>query len=1009
MRAQELGAFDRPVILAEHPAQWRYLALELAKAQGCFASMRILTPEGWLDEVLQLEGAEREWRPRAMSFQLAAAIEASAHKLPASAQRIVDTGDRVALHEFAQQIAQRFRDYLHHRPELLMAWERGVRRYEDSEGTEDWQALLWRELVLRTATKSPAARVEAVLEGEFTLAADVPAVIHIITDTRVPPTVAAMLNMIGEQRDVHWCVVDWPCALAPAPVGTLLNAVQQSILRDEQVAATDDGSLSIHACHSPWREVETLRELAVQALAGDATLRPEDITLYVSDVSSYASAVEAVFDVPQPGLPQIPYSIAGRPYREASPVARTVMQLVEAADGRMTLDEIGGLLRLDPIARAARFTDEDTATALNLATQAGITWGASAAERGDRYALPSLAAGTWQRGIDRLVLGVATGPSTEAVDELLPVSGAMAGHAELIGRLAEWSERLFEAFAAMRSVRLPTEWSALMERLLRDFVQASNADDDNALRAVREAMRSQLDAIAATTPTAELRLETMRAMLARTLEDRGAKAGHLRGGMRVCRLEPGTVLPSRVVVMAGFDDALHPGGGGSLAWDLLLREKLPTDPDRRVELLNVFREAVCSASQAVHVAYTALTMTKHEERAPSVAVAELQERALRALEESERATFLRNEPAHPFSPALFAAESPRQLQSAASAWAAAARRIVEADGEDPVFGATPVPDDATTNISMESLAACVSDPTRFFCGHVLGLRLYEDDDALADSEPQGIPPFTKDGVSNEFRTVSWRAEEAARRGAITSAKSLHAWLKHQPELAYGAEGEEVSAALAQSWWGALERWRDLEWAPVRPVEVRVGRYTIIGRLDRLTPDSRTIASLYDVSEATGLKQWVQHLMLNVLAARGDTLPVQTAFIGIAPWQLRPVADAERVLEDLCDFYIEARQQPQPLYRKSGIAYLLKLGMQPPEAADDFTREKALEEAAKEWIGESHDDGRSGESEQEWQRLCWGSVHFLNDETQLALMQRVSVRVLLPFLTASTVKRKGKPE
>lgn len=986
MRALQPGPFDRPVVLAEHPAQWRAITIAVAEATGCFASVRLLTPTGWVDETLKLEGERREWRPRAMSWRLVDAITAHADAMPATAQRIVEANDGVALHEFARQVAERFWDYLRYRPELPLAWEQGDALQSDLPESEAWQRILWRELCARTRSVSPAARIAAIRRDGVTLDDDVPEAVHVIAGARIPPVTQELLERIAERRDVQWCELQ---SAQDAPAAT---------------------AITLNACHSELREIETLRELAVKAMHEDPTLRPEDITLYVSEVGAYAPAVEAVFDVEEAGMPRIPYSIAGRPFREASPVVRTVLQLVDVADGRGSLDEIGGLLRLEPVARAAGFDDDEVATALDLATRAGITWGRDGDTRAERYALPNVASGTWQHGIDRLVLGVATGRTLQPVDDILPVAGDSGSNASLVGRLAAWSEGVFALCDAMQAASSADEWTAIIERLLREFVHTAGGDDAEAARNVRAALQSQLEAIAEATPGMSINLATMRALLARALEDRGARMGHLRGGLRVCRLEPGTVLPARVVLMAGFDDALHPGGGGSLSWDLLQHtpstravgkdeaERIRArDPDRRQAMIEAFDQAVRSASDAVHVAWTGFTITKQDERAPSVAVAALMERL--QLQPQKQA-------AHPFSPSLYEVGG-SGLQSAAEGWAHAALAIVEDGDEPPAFGATPLPAVQVERLMLDQLSECVNDPTRYFCQRVLGLQLFDDDDTLADREPMGIAPLTKKGkVANDFRSLSWRIEEAQRRGELRSSDALREWMRHQPELAYGEEGERVADSLTRRWWPVVSRWSE-HWLPVRPFELEVNGVVITGRLDRLTADARVIHSLYEMKESTAIKHWVSHLVLNALADAGEDLPRVTLFSTPAPFALEPVTNARELLADLVALQAEARRHPLPLHRKSSIEFLLKLGLAAPSAAIANELLAARRKAAGEWWGADYNNEFTAESDQEWNRLCWATASFVDDNTVFGRFAELAERVYLPYLLSSTVERKAR--
>jgi exonuclease V gamma subunit len=86
-------------------------------------------------------------------------------EMPESAQVIVAQGDAVALLELARAIAQRFRAYLLHRPALLLQWEESSELTSSDSASEAWQRALWRGLVERIGTRSPARTIQAVRAG----------------------------------------------------------------------------------------------------------------------------------------------------------------------------------------------------------------------------------------------------------------------------------------------------------------------------------------------------------------------------------------------------------------------------------------------------------------------------------------------------------------------------------------------------------------------------------------------------------------------------------------------------------------------------------------------------------------------------------------------------------------------------------------------------------------------------------------------------------------------------
>ena len=1014
LRALTIGPFDKPVILASHAALQRALTLGVARALGCAASMRFVSPAGWVDEIAGLEGRDREWRPTAMAWRLTAVMRDQVNALPQSAQHYVNDGDAVGLLDFARAVAQRFRAYLLYRPALLLAWEEGKYAH-GGNADEQWQCALWRALVAATGTRSPAQICADLHHGRFRCPESVPEVVLMVAGATLPPTTRAVLEAISAERVVKWCVVSPASANGTT---TLLRGVQSLIAGQPSVPRPLDDTLTFHACHSPLREIETLRERLVAALEADQTLRPHDVTLYVTSLDQYLPAIDAVFGVDEPGLPRLPYEVAGRPYRDRSPLVAAFLQLLEASDGRATLEEIGGLLRSPPIAAAAGFSEDESGAVTSWATRAAIVWGADAADREERFGLPPLETGTWRRGIDRLVLGVAMGRTDSPVGDVLPVSGEMAGQAELIGRFSEWTEALFATFTELREERSATEWRALLERVAAKLLRAHGGDDFDALRTLRAAWTSALEEVEQISGDAPVRLSAIRSLIEHELEERTGGLGHLRGGMRVCTLEAGTVLPARVVLIAGVDDSLHPASGGSLAWDLLHVAPEPGDPDRRADSLAAFREAISTARARAHLAWTGFTMAKHEPRAPSVAVSALRDLAEQLTGSDAR--LVTEEPAHPFSARMFSADDDR-LASAATRWAQAAALIGTRGGshvpfapgalDDPPAAGLPtagLPAEARL-ISLDMLAECVKDPTRFYCRRVLQLLVHGEDEELAEREPQALKLPVK-VVDGALRKISWRLESAQRAGDKRTLADVCEWIMHQPEMPYGEEGRVLADLVGKRWWPQVERMRSIEWREPVAVQLDVGggRWTIVGRLDRLTDEARVVESLYKMKSYSAVGHWVPHLVLNAIAERalaGDAfperaLPRTTRVLADEEWSLGPVDDAAGELARLCAFYDDALAAPQPLFRHAACAWLNAIGVLTRAEAGEDARRKAHTAARNAWHG-TPTMGFAGEMDSEWNQLCWPDRGFDDDRDQafVDLFADHAERLLLPFRRA----------
>jgi exonuclease V gamma subunit len=141
--------------------------------------------------------------------------------------------------------------------------------------------------------------------------------------------------------------------------------------------------------------------------------------------------------------------------------------------------------------------------------------------------------------------------------------------------------------------------------------------------------------------------------------------------------------------------------------------------------------------------------------------------------------------------------------------------------------------------------------------------------------------------------------------------------------------------------------------------------------------------------------------MNVLARRGETVPVITSLLGETPWTIQSVDDAEAQLIQVCEFYQQTIMKPQPLFRRSGCAWLKELGNRPHAEVDEQTRDKAWHKARDEWEPMNALPGQptyKKESEQASSLLCWPNRTF-DDATFAAEFADCAERMLLPFKRA----------
>ena len=227
------------------------------------------------------------------------------------------------------------------------------------------------------------------------------------------------------------------------------------------------------------------------------------------------------------------------------------------------------------------------------ALESGVRWGEDVSRR-ERYQLGSLPQGTWATALDRLLLGVAMAEEDQRfVGTVLPVDDVGSSDVDLVGRLAEFVDRLTATLARARR-------GATRRRLVRARSTAPSACSPTSPRPTAGSRRRPPGP---STPCGPRRAPTLRladvvALLEPHLAGRPTRANFRTGALTVCSLAPMRAVPHRVVALLGMDDGAFPRGSGRDGDDVLARDPLVGERDARQEDRQLFLDAVTSAAAA---------------------------------------------------------------------------------------------------------------------------------------------------------------------------------------------------------------------------------------------------------------------------------------------------------------------------------------------------------------------------------------------------------------------------
>jgi GNAT superfamily N-acetyltransferase len=143
----------------------------------------------------------------------------------------------------------------------------------------------------------------------------------------------------------------------------------------------DDGSIQVHACHGPMREIEVLHDQLLALFDRHPDLEPSDVVVMIPDVERYAPCIEAIFGTAPPER-AIPYTIADRSLRAERPLARAFLELLALPASRYDANRLLALLDVDAVRRRFGFGEAEVASVRRWVREAGVRWGVDAAARG---------------------------------------------------------------------------------------------------------------------------------------------------------------------------------------------------------------------------------------------------------------------------------------------------------------------------------------------------------------------------------------------------------------------------------------------------------------------------------------------------------------------------------------------------------------------------------------------------------------------------------------------------
>ncbi|MDC7232570.1 MAG: exodeoxyribonuclease V subunit gamma, partial [Spirochaetales bacterium] len=689
------------------------------------------------------------------------------------------------LYELADSIAGLFSHYGMNSLPLVTAWEAG----RGSEHVpwhlrvhEDWQRVLWDMVyegglslsrILRSIDENTDAyegdvkRVvlfgssflgDRALKFFYRLSRDIQVDHFILTPSSVYTSFPVHLeNPLLES----WCTqMDGFAELAsgfemePAvgrfslpEADSLLHLLQKEILENspgtEEIPLNlPDGSLQIHGCTSPWREVEVLKDLLLTALNDDESLKLTDIAVLAPDINVYAPFLEALFPS-EDDKTALPYNVIDLDSSGLSPLIQGFLHLFSLPGSRFSRTDLFTLFDNPCFREAQRMSRHDRDLWLALCEELNIKWGYDGPHKRSFFE-DSSDFNSWDRAFERIREGLFLDESDSP--ESLPYTAVDDESARSYGNLMHLMQNLYQDLFELDRVSMPLEqWVLLAEAILESWfkVRRDDRQDESDWTRLKGCFRDILNMAAETPLTGNRNFDfyVFRTLLTEYIrKSSGVKGRYLTQGITCSSLKPMRAIPFRRIYVLGMNENSFPGEDETLSFDL--KDTIPgtIDLSRRGGDRYAFLETVLSATESLTLFYRNRDTLRGEVLQPSILVSELLDFLESRITEAG-SVLIRRESIHSFDPSYFS--PPRSFNSRALK----AAEILMQEKQNDSEGITLVRCESSTEkrdeavVSMRDLLSFMKNPASWYFKKVLNIYLEEEESPELDSRENRELPF----------------------------------------------------------------------------------------------------------------------------------------------------------------------------------------------------------------------------------------------------------------------------
>jgi exodeoxyribonuclease V gamma subunit len=953
---------EEQFMVANHGVE-RWLSQQLAQHFQVFANYQFFLPEPFFQQLnrkLKKSPTNQSLTQEQLLWQIEALLRDVDREVFAPLQDYL-SGDNLPMkrYQLATVLSQLFHAYQQARPELLLAWQQGLRKTQHP--AEIWQQALWQKIVTASESENYAplyqttiAQLQQAQHGQFRY--QLPERLFAFAIPTLPPLALQYLHAVAKHCQVHfYCLAPSITLTAQHPVlaslgqqgrafwhsvqnlpglqnlenlnrpilaeqrHTILAHLQSDLARgvgsDSTTALQRDDSISIHACHSRMREVEVVKNQLVDSLEKRPALQLHEMVIVAPNIQDYAPYLHAVFT-------DIPHSIASQHLQLGHEVCAAFIQFLKLCDSRFGWQTVMDLLEQPSIYPSFDLSTDDLDLLKYWLNQTQIRWGQSAQHK-RQFALPPLHENTWQASLERLLMGYAVNQEDDFVAGVLPYPHLEGSSAQALGGLCDFIHLLFAASHQLQQVHTLQAWSEQFAQYSERLFAKVSPSEQHILQNLMADLAEKFAPIHQQT----LELKVITRWLDQQLASQTSASGLLRGQLTCCSLAAVRGIPFQVIALLGMNEGEFPRLQKPTTFDLIAQYPRAGDFSQRADDRQQFLELLFAARQQLIITYIGQSLAQNQTLPPAVVVSEL-------VEVLENDYLLQNlvikQPLQAFSRHYFTGENPQLLNYSKTDCATALALASEKPLKSLWWQGTIQPKIEQV-IELIELFSFYRQPQRYFLRRQLALSLQP----LA-ATPSEREPFSVEGLEAYAIYQDW----------------IEALLNEQPFSLekLQAQGQWLSGVMAKLEF-AQRQSQLVEFVSkikglnlgikIEPLAVdsECGQWRLIGKLEHRYQQGSLFYRFAPLKGKDFFIALLHHVLVNQQQPETTHLLSTDQHLVFAPELSSSV-----LLGQLIDLYVKGQQQPAALFTESVLDYvkqasLLKNSTRATKSAWDAASEK----------------------------------------------------------------------